>query len=63
MSEQQAAGAPDADDHVTVANLNAYKLHPRDVGTKGFSARVTAIREVGPDVLCLQFSGRRPTCP
>ncbi|MFD7737743.1 endonuclease/exonuclease/phosphatase family protein [Streptomyces sp. MJM8645] len=54
MSEQQTAGTPDADDLVTVANLNAYKLHPRDVGTEGFRARVTAIREVGPDVLCLQ---------
>ncbi|MFJ2864960.1 endonuclease/exonuclease/phosphatase family protein [Kitasatospora sp. NPDC087314] len=39
---------------VTFANLNAYKLHPRDVGTDGWKARVTAIREVAPDVLCLQ---------
>ncbi|MEU8924638.1 endonuclease/exonuclease/phosphatase family protein [Kitasatospora sp. NPDC048545] len=39
---------------IRVANLNAYKLHPRDVATQGWEARVTAIREVGPDVLCLQ---------
>ncbi|MDH6709220.1 hypothetical protein P3T27_005966 [Kitasatospora sp. MAA19] len=39
---------------IRIANLNAYKLHPRDVGTEGWSARVTAIREVSPDILCLQ---------
>ncbi|MFJ5071542.1 endonuclease/exonuclease/phosphatase family protein [Kitasatospora sp. NPDC088556] len=54
VSEQEAADAPDAADLVTIANLNAYKLHPRDVGTEGWKARVTAIREVAPDVLCLQ---------
>ncbi|MFE2104531.1 endonuclease/exonuclease/phosphatase family protein [Kitasatospora sp. NPDC059463] len=44
----------DADWLITLANLNAYKLHPRDLGTKGWEARVTAIREVAPDILCLQ---------
>ncbi|MBD0688404.1 endonuclease/exonuclease/phosphatase family protein [Streptomyces sp. CBMA123] len=39
---------------IRLANLNAYKLHPDDVDTPGWQARVTAIREVAPDILCLQ---------
>ncbi|MFF3006696.1 protein phosphatase 2C domain-containing protein [Kitasatospora sp. NPDC057940] len=54
VSEQEVADAPGSAGLVTIANLNAYKLHPRDVGTAGWRARVTAIREVAPDVLCLQ---------
>ena len=40
------------------ANLNAYKLG-RTIDTSSWKARVTAICEIAPDILALQFSGRR----
>lgn len=37
-----------------IANLNAYKLRLNDRGTAGWQDRVTAIRELNPDILGLQ---------
>ncbi|MFF4344932.1 endonuclease/exonuclease/phosphatase family protein [Kitasatospora sp. NPDC001540] len=37
-----------------MANLNAYKLGPHLVGTDRWRALVATIREIRPDVLCLQ---------
>ncbi|MFE4057923.1 endonuclease/exonuclease/phosphatase family protein [Streptomyces sp. NPDC059096] len=37
-----------------LANLNAYKLTPATRGTSSWTARVTAIREINPDILALQ---------
>ncbi|MEV3857642.1 endonuclease/exonuclease/phosphatase family protein [Streptomyces sp. NPDC050095] len=37
-----------------IANLNAYKLSPRDRGTPSWDARVSAIQEIAPDILALQ---------
>ncbi|RZD82246.1 endonuclease/exonuclease/phosphatase family protein [Streptomyces albidoflavus] len=39
---------------IRVANLNAYKLGRAARGTSCWNARVTAIREVSPDILALQ---------
>ncbi|MFE2940753.1 hypothetical protein ACFXKG_17085 [Streptomyces sp. NPDC059255] len=41
-----------------LANFNAYKLTPATRGTSSWTARVTAIREINPDILALQLSGR-----
>lgn len=39
---------------IRLANLNAYKLTPATRGTSEWDARVTAIREIAPDILALQ---------
>ncbi|MEU9291101.1 endonuclease/exonuclease/phosphatase family protein [Streptomyces sp. NPDC048275] len=39
---------------IRLANLNAYKLTHRTIGTPSWRARVTAIREIEPDILALQ---------
>ncbi|MDX3024963.1 hypothetical protein [Streptomyces acidiscabies] len=44
---------------IRLANLNAYKLGRNTIGTASWNARVTAIGEIAPDILALQFSGRR----
>ncbi|MDT0321862.1 endonuclease/exonuclease/phosphatase family protein [Streptomyces millisiae] len=37
-----------------IANLNAYKLSPTARGSAGWQARITAIREINPDILAVQ---------
>ncbi|MFI9788639.1 endonuclease/exonuclease/phosphatase family protein [Kitasatospora sp. NPDC051984] len=39
---------------IRLATYNAYKLGTGEFGTPRWQARVDAIREIGPDVLCLQ---------
>jgi endonuclease/exonuclease/phosphatase family metal-dependent hydrolase len=37
-----------------ITNFNAYKLTPATRNTTSWTARITAIREIGPDILALQ---------
>ncbi len=39
---------------IKIGNLNAYKLHRRLIGTASWKARVTAIKEIGADILGIQ---------
>ncbi|MFJ5733958.1 endonuclease/exonuclease/phosphatase family protein [Streptomyces microflavus] len=39
---------------IRLANHNAYRLTPAARGTRSWNARVTTVREIGPDILALQ---------
>ncbi|GGU55744.1 hypothetical protein GCM10010211_20670 [Streptomyces albospinus] len=40
--------------NIRIANLNAYKLTPASRSTSSWTARLTAIQEIAPDILALQ---------